>query len=208
MKEASVKIDFAFHSPPQLHHQNSKKQETSVATPQRKSSRTKLSRKRNIFSHLLNRLDLFCLRGCDFDPTLQSQKIHLKLLANTPSPYGLDRILDLPSIHLPLRQFLHVFLRNPRLGSVLRETRQKFLPEKKTRGKWKRCKEEVDIDSGAEGCVNGGVEVGGQEDDSFEVFEFSEEDWKLLMWLEEWKWGRSYWKRVRYEQCHLGHARP
>jgi hypothetical protein len=52
----------------------------------------------------------------------------------------------------------------------LRQARQEFLPEKKTRGKWKRCEEKVDVDSGAEGCVDGGVEVGGQEDDSFEVF--------------------------------------
>jgi hypothetical protein len=110
------------------------------------------------------------LRGRDFDPTLQSQNIHLKLLANTPSPYGLDRILDLSSIHLPLRQFLHVFFGDSRLGSVLRESRQEFLPEKKTRRKRKRCEEEMDIDSGAEGCVDGGVEIGGQEDDSFEVF--------------------------------------
>jgi hypothetical protein len=70
----------------------------------------------------------------------------------------------------------------------LRETRQEFLPEKKTRGKWKRCKEKVDVDSGAEGCVDGRVEVGGQEDDSFEVFEFSEENWALLILLEDWKW--------------------
>jgi len=43
----------------------------------------------------------------------------------------------------------------------LRKARQEFLPEKKTRGKWKRCKKEVNVDSGAEGCVDGGVEVGG-----------------------------------------------
>jgi hypothetical protein len=52
----------------------------------------------------------------------------------------------------------------------LRESRQEFLPEKKTRRKRKRCEEEMDVDSGAEGCVDGGVEIGGQEDDSFEVF--------------------------------------
>ena len=34
----------------------------------------------------------------------------------------------------------------------------------------------MDVDARAEGYVDGGVEVGGQKDDTFEVFEFAEED--------------------------------
>ena len=34
----------------------------------------------------------------------------------------------------------------------------------------------MDVDAGAEGEVDGGGEVGGEEDDAFEVFEFAEED--------------------------------
>jgi len=119
---------FAFHSPPQLHYRIPRH----IYCHPKKVITHQVSSKPHIFSHLLNQLHLLCLRGCDFDPTLQSQKIHLKLLANTPSPHSLDGILDLSSIHLPLRQFLHVFLRDSWLSSILREARQKFLPEKKT----------------------------------------------------------------------------
>lgn len=48
------------------------------------------------------------LWSSDLDPTLQTQEIHLELLANAPSSYRLNRVLDLSAIQLPLRQFFQI----------------------------------------------------------------------------------------------------
>jgi hypothetical protein len=50
------------------------------------------------------------------------------------------------------------------------------LPEFEAGGEGEGGEEEVDVDAGAEGGVDGGVEVCGEEDDALEVFEFAKED--------------------------------
>lgn len=50
------------------------------------------------------------------------------------------------------------------------------MPEFEAGGEGEGGEEEVDVDAGAEGGVDGGVEVCGEEDDALEVFEFAKED--------------------------------
>lgn len=68
----------------------------------------------------------------------------------------------------------------------------------------------MDVDAGAEGEVDGRGEVGGEEDDSFEVFEFAEEDWRLLAGNVKRKKEKeiAYWIPVRCGQCLRKNARP
>ena len=53
---------------------------------------------------------------------------------------------------------------------------EEFVPELGAVGEGEGGEEKVDVDARAEGDVDCGGEVGGEEDDSFEVFEFAEED--------------------------------
>jgi len=57
-----------------------------------------------------------------------------------------------------------------------RKAREEFLPEKNTRREREGLEDEVNVDTGAEGGVDCGVKVCGEEDDALEVFKFAEED--------------------------------
>jgi hypothetical protein len=105
----------------------------------------------------------------------------------TPRPHHLHRILDLPAIQLPQRQFLDVLiverLRCARpvfnamlLRRLLGEALEELAPDGFTGGSEEGLEEEVEGDSAAEGGVDGVVEVGGEEDDAAEVFKFTKEN--------------------------------
>ena len=68
----------------------------------------------------------------------------------------------------------------------------------------------MDVDAGAEGEVDGRGEVGGEEDDAFEVLEFAEEDWGLSAGNMKRKKGKeiAYWIPVHCAQCLHKNAPP
>jgi hypothetical protein len=85
----------------------------------------------------------------------------MKTLTNTPCPHRLDRILDLPSIQLPLRQLLQILLADFSMDLISWQSSQQFPPVEKTGVEGGRLEGEVDVDTGAEGWVDSGKEVGG-----------------------------------------------
>ena len=104
------------------------------------------------------------------------------VFAETPRPHRLDCVFDLAAVEIPFRELLHVCLTQPHIfvsSPALRRRRhasKEILPQLKPGCLRERGEKEVDIDAGAEGGVNGGVEVCGEEDDALKIFEFTEEN--------------------------------
>lgn len=142
-------------------------------------------------------LNLPRLRRRHPNPALQPLQTERIALAQTPCAHRLDGVLNLPAIQLPARELLDIGLGQIRKRGRLRcrgfgsrEAGEEFLPEFEAGGEGEGGEEEVDVDAGAEGGVDGGVEVCGEEDDALEVFEFAKEDcekggyWREGTWKE------------------------
>ena len=148
-------------------------------------------------SHLLNPIHPLRHRRRNGNRALPPLHRHLIPLAQTPVAGRLDRVLYLSPVQLPRGQLLDLEAFEAAegrgcgcgcgcgcggwlwvgVGGVLwEEAMEEFVPELGAVGEGEGGEEEVDVDAGAEGDVDCGGEVGGEEDDSFEVFEFAEED--------------------------------
>lgn len=116
---------------------------------------------------------LLRLRRRHHNRALQPLQINPIALARAPSAHRTDRVLDLPAVQIPRGELIHIGgAPEPGIG----DPGEDLAPQDRARGGRERREEQVDVDSRAEGGVDGGEEVGGEEDDAAVVFEFAEED--------------------------------
>ena len=139
----------------------------------------------NDFTFLSSSLNLLSLWRRNLNTTLEPQQRHIILLTIAPRLNRLNRILNLSPVQLPLRQLLQIPplqpLQRAHLPPLHRQAVQKLAPQHEAGRGRQRLEQQVDVDARAEGGVDGGVEIGGQEDDAAEVLELAQEDGDKLV---------------------------